>query len=93
MLKDSDKFDVNVFSQMCDNLGVDPLVAAKVMLSYVSDGSRLKLQNDSAVYSRYHLALQSEVGCTENGLIKIHSFDVTGCSTRGSVKESGISTI
>ena len=43
ILKDSDKFDVDVFSQMCQSLEVDPMTAAKVIVAVMSNESGLTL--------------------------------------------------
>ena len=93
ILKDSDKFDVDVFSRMCNTLGVDPLVAAKVMVAVVSNESGLTLTFERPTEANVALALQPTITSKEEGSLKIVSSDVGESSIKEVVRKSEISML
>ena len=93
ILKDSDKLDVDVFSRMCNTLGVDPLVATKVMVAVVSNESGLTLTFERPTEANVALALQPIITSKEEGSLKIVSSDVGESSIKEVVRKSEISML
>nr|WRQ66076.1 nonstructural polyprotein p126 [Tobamovirus sp.] len=84
VLKNSDKFDVDVFSQMCSTLNVDPMMAAKVMVAVMSNESGLTLTFESPTEANVAMALQDSASASE-GAIVVTSRDVEEPSMKGSM--------
>ncbi len=78
---------------MCDNLGVDPLVAAKVMVAVVSNESGLTLTFERPTEANVALALQPTIASKESGVLKIVSSDVGESSIKEVVQKSEISML
>ena len=84
VLKNSDKFDVDVFSQMCQNLEVDPMTAAKVIVAVMSNESGLTLTFEKPTEANVALALHDSEKASEGALV-VTSRDVEEPSMKGSM--------
>nr|QXL43075.1 126 kDa protein [Tomato mottle mosaic virus] len=84
VLKNSDKFDVDVFSQMCQSLEVDPMTAAKVIVAVMSNESGLTLTFEQPTEANVALALQDSEKASEGALV-VTSRDVEEPSMKGSM--------
>nr|WNS52796.1 126 kDa replicase [Tomato brown rugose fruit virus] len=84
VLKESDKFDVDVFSRMCQTLEVDPMTAAKVIVAVMSNESGLTLTFEQPTEANVALALKDSEKASEGALV-VTSRDVEEPSMKGSM--------
>ena len=94
MLKESDKFDVDVFSQMCQSLEVDPMTAAKVIVAVMSNESGLTLTFERPTEANVALALQDQEKASEGALVvtsrEVEEPSMKGSMARGELQLTGL---
>lgn len=94
VLKESDKFDVDVFSQMCQSLEVDPMTAAKVIVAVMSNESGLTLTFERPTEANVALALQDQEKASEGALVvisrEVEEPSMKGSMARGELQLAGL---
>ena len=94
VLRESDKFDVDVFSQMCQSLEVDPMTAAKVIIAVMSNESGLTLTFDRPTEANVALALQDQEKASEGALVvtsrEVEEPSMKGSMARGELQLAGL---
>ena len=95
VLKNSDKFDVDVFSQMCQSLEVDPMTAAKVIVAVMSNESGLTLTFEQPTEANVALALQDSEKASDGALVvtsrDVEEPSIKGSMARGELQLAGLS--
>nr|CCH64045.1 replication protein [Tobacco mosaic virus] len=94
VLRESDKFDVDVFSQMCQSLEVDPMTAAKVIVAVMSNESGLTLTFERPTEANVALALQDQEKASEGALVvtsrEVEEPSMKGSMARGELQLAGL---